>query len=134
MKKGKFFYLTIKGIGLYVNILKEAADLPCDIYVKGEKTTFDFSNREFIQKDDRWVYTAIAQDEIPINKFLTDQLEIINKKMPVLGKYIKDYHALIELVIYVEEVTNTFNILFNKKIIKLLSKINAKFSLTFIDW
>lgn len=134
MKRGKFFYLTIKGIGLNIDEVKEAVDLPCDIYVKGEKTGFEFTNREHVQKTDRWVYTAIAQDEMPINKFLTKQLEIIDKRMTVLGRYIKNYHALMELVIYMEEKTNTFNILLSKKVIRLLNRINVEFSVKFIDW
>jgi len=134
MKRGKFFDLTIKGVGLNVDELRKTVGLPCDIYVKGEKTAFEFTNREHMQKTDRWVYTAIAQDEIPINKFLTKQLEIIDKKMSVMRKYIEDYYAVMELVIYVEEKTNTFNILLSKKVIRLLNRINVKFSVTFIDW
>lgn len=134
MKKGKFFYLTIKGDGLNVKELKETVDLPCKVYFKGEKTTFQPKNEEFIQKDDRWLYTAVAQDETPINKFLVEQLEVIKVKLPVLERYIKDYHTLMELVIYEEEENNAFTMLFSKKVIKLLNIINVKFSLTFHDW
>ena len=87
-----------------------------------------------MQKTDRWVHTTIAQDETFINMFLTTQLEIIDKKMLVLGRFIKNYHVLMELVIYVEEKKNTFNILLSKKVIRLLNRINVEFSVKFIDW
>lgn len=134
MRKGKYFYFTISGDNLDIDELKKDVNLPCNTYIKGEKTTFEYSKEEVHQRTNRWVYKTDSYEDIPIDIFLLEQLEVIINHIKILRKYIDKNEALIEFTIYVEEETNTFNILFNKKIIKLLSKINAKFSLTFIDW
>lgn len=134
MNKGKYFYFTIKDDELNVEELKKSANLPCDTYVIGERTKIQFSKEEVFQSTNRWVYKSDSYEDVSINDFLVEQLDVINNHLSVLRSYISKYGALIEYTIYIEEETNTFNMLLNNKIIKMLSKINAEFSLTFIDW
>ena len=102
MRKSKFLYFTIKGDNLDVLELKHLMNMPAKIYIKGEVEKIGSLQREVINKTNRWVYEAIGQDEMRINKFLIKHLEIISEKLPILENYIKKYNSSLELIIYDE--------------------------------
>ena len=132
MGRHNFFYFTIEGDDLDPIILKEVIGLPCETYYKGQKTLV-YGKKEVESVSTRWVYEAIVEDKTKKHKrtiiFLVKHLSVIAEKLPILKDYINKYDATIDLVIYDDDKDN--NILLDTNIINLLSKIGAKFSITF---
>lgn len=134
MKNTIYFDFTIKGDNLNVLMLYNEVNIKGELYLKGEESIFIPNNEKFIQETNRWVYSAKSIDD-DIEKFLEQELKIIEKNLNVLNKYIKENFSLIDYVIYVEEDnTSKVNVTFSKSIIDLLNKIKSEISITFIDW
>lgn len=129
MGRQSFLYFTIQGDDLDIIVAKEMIGLPCSIYAKGEKIFTKVLKNQIISRSTRWVYHAEDSTK-KTDAFLAKHLEIILKKMPVLENYLKNYKALIDLVVY-EDSSGKDTIILSKKTIKLLNKINVEFSISF---
>lgn len=133
MRMDKYLRLTIKGDDLNPNIIKEATDLPCDIYIKGESILYALGTfkREIPQKTNRWVYEDIGQDETRVGSFLTKNLETIIKHFPTLKEYAKQYKTTLELIIYAGKAPS---ITLTQKHMRLLNTMGLNLSICFHFW
>jgi len=128
MRTGKFFRFTIKGDNLDPVALKEAAGLPCGVFIKGETIEAGILKREVVQKINRWVYHTEAQDETKVEAFLTKNLEVIVSKIQILKEFANQNEAILELIVYADNHTD---LLLSRKHIKLLSEIDIDLDISF---
>ena len=122
-----FFSFTIEGDGLDTVAAREAIDLPCELFVKGQGT-FTKNGREVVSRSTRWVYSFKALGRADV--FLTKHLKVIAKKMPILSDYIKKYKVTIDFVIYEDRVSKDY-LIFSKTMINLLNEIGVPFLIAF---
>jgi len=133
MYTSKFFTFTVEGDKLDVMELndninldnvtlgKKSMRISKECYNK-EDTTLLCSGKTFVQKTNRWVYSAEAQNHTTVGYFLTKNLEFIASKLDVLKPFVKKNKTYIDLTIYIEEKTS---IKLMKKQIELLHKIGV---------
>ena len=128
MRIHKFFRFNIEGDELDPNAIKDAVNLPCDVFIKGETVVWGILQEKFFQKTNRWLYSTDLPGRSSVSAFLTRQLESISKNLPVLKDYIEKYDSHMELVLY---AGNETEITLNLKQIQLLEKIGVEFSISF---
>ena len=130
-----FVYFTIKGDSLDLNQIREDIPLDAKIYEKGK--VYHGLNQSLThkpQKTNRWCYYLEAGSHKSINAVLKQMYEELKPHLKNLQQYTKKYHSLIDVVIYVEEITARFNLQLSKKSIEILNRINSKVSITFVDF
>ena len=130
-----FVYFTIKGDSLDLNQIREDIPLDAKIYEKGK--VYHGLNKRLAhkpQKTNRWCYYLEAGSHKSINAVLKQMYEELKPHLKNLQQYTKKYHSLIDVVIYVEEITARFNLQLSKKSIEILNRINSKVSITFVDF
>jgi len=128
MKIYKFFRFTIEGDELDPIILRDAVNLPCDVFIKGETVVSENLHIKHFQKTNRWLYRAELLGKTSVSNFLTKHLKAIHNDLPKLKEYIEKNDAYMELVLYAEDKTD---INLNPKQIKLLSEIGVEFLISF---
>ena len=102
-----FFYLTIKGDTLNPEELNNVLNLPCDIFHKGEITFNEYKGKQIYsitQKTNRWVYKSDFQylNNEDINRFVWEQLTILNSYKSVLQPYFEKYYSFATLSVYMD--------------------------------
>ena len=128
-----FFYLTIKGDTLNPEELNNVLNLPCDIFHKGEITFKEYKGKQIYsitQKTNRWVYKSDFQylNNEDINRFVWEQLTILNSYKSVLQPYFEKYYSFATLSVYMD---NKSYILLNSKILHLLDTLGVGLELGF---
>ena len=106
MRISKYFKFTIQGDNLNPVEIANTVDLPCEIYMKGEKTLIGPVKKEIIQKTNRWVYFANLDGKKSTNYFIKQHLEKLVKRKTLLDNFIKDYYSNIEIILYAGNKTN----------------------------
>lgn len=128
MRISKYFKFTIQGDNLNPVEIANTVDLPCEIYMKGEKTLIGPVKKEIIQKTNRWVYFANLDGKKSTNYFIKQHLEKLVKRKTLLDNFIKDYYSNIEIILY---AGNKTNITLSVQHIKLLNELGVNFSISF---
>ena len=128
MRISKYFKFTIQGDNLNPVEIANTVDLPCEIYMKGEKTLIGPVKKEIIQKTNRWVYFANLDGKKSTNYFIKQHLEKLVKRKTLLDNFIKDYYSNIEIMLY---AGNKTNITLSVQHIKLLNELGVNFSISF---
>lgn len=128
-----FFYLTIKGDTLNPEELNNVLNLPCDIFHKGEITFKEYKGKQIYsitQKTNRWVYKSDFQylNNEDINRFVWEQLSILNSYKSVLQPYFEKYYSFATLSVYMD---NKSYILLNSKLFHLLDTLGVDLELEF---
>ena len=135
MYTNKFFDFTISGENFDPIILNKDINMDnCEIYIKGDITSSLYSKRDFVQKTNRWVYSAMLQDHTKIETFLTKNLNILVKKLDILKPYMENYKAIMELTIYGDSDINKNNRLhfkLSKSHMQLLNKIGVELQVAY---
>ena len=131
-----FVSFTIKGDNLNVYELSKNVPVHSDVFLKGESVSNKFNSKTKLQKTNRWVYSIESQEKEGLN----DVLKRINKDLSPwidnISKYTKKHPSLLDVVIYsnASEPISKFNVTLSKSSIKIINKLNARFSLTIFDW
>lgn len=130
MKTSKFFRFTIAGDELNVAELKETIPLDCDIYYKGISIEKKIGDKKiFIAQDtNRWVYSNNAVDFSKPETFLTKNLLILKKLLPIFRTIIPNYECRIDLIIYSGDKTD---ICLSIKQMKILNDLGVKLYVSF---
>ena len=128
-----FFYLTIKDDTLNPEELNNVLNLPCDIFHKGEITFKEYKGKQIYnitQKTNRWVYKSDFQysNNEDINRFVWEQLTLLNSYKSVLQPYFEKYYSFATLSVYMD---NKSYILLNSKILHLLDTLGVDLELEF---
>ena len=128
MKISKYFRFTIQGDDLNPVEIAKKVDLPCEIYIKGEKTLIESVKKEIIQKTNRWVYCARLDGQKSTKYFIKQHLEKLMKRKTVLEHYIKKYCANIEIILY---AGNKTYVTMTAQHIKLMNELGVSCSISF---
>lgn len=130
MKTSKFFRFTIAGDKLNVAELKEKIPLDSSVYYKDIPIEKELGvKRIFIaQNTNRWVYSDEAIDCSKPETFLTKNLLVLKKHLPILRTIIPYYECRIDLIIYSGDKTD---ICLNSKQMKILNDLDVNFYISF---
>lgn len=107
--------------------------MPCDIFHKGEITFKEYKGKQIYnitQKTNRWVYKSDFQysNNEDINRFVWEQLTLLNSYKSVLQPYFEKYYSFATLSVYMD---NKSYILLNSKILHLLDTLGVDLELEF---
>ncbi len=80
------------------------------------------------QNTNRWLYSNEAVDETKPEAFLTENLLILEKHLPILKKFISDYECRIDLIIYSGDKTD---ICLTPKQMKILNNLGVNLNISF---
>ena len=129
----KFLYLVIKGKNLNLENICMQTNLNIKVYRKDDKIESRFLKKDAYQKEDRVVYAKEAQDNYSTRKFLNDFLDILSSQHWLMD-LTKHNNGYVELVIYENSEKTKFSFTLSRKNMRVLSKLNLKFSITFVDF
>lgn len=130
MKTSKFFRFTIAGDELNVAELKEKIPLDSSVYYKDVPIEKKLGAKKMFiaQNTNRWVYSDEAIDCSKPETFLTKNLLMLKKYLPILRTIVSDYECRIDLIIYSENKTD---ICLNQKQMKILNELGVNLYISF---
>lgn len=130
MRTSKFFRFTIAGDKLDVAELQEKIVLDSNVYYKGMPVEKELGNKKILiaQTTNRWVYSNEIVDSSKPESFLTKNLLILKKYLPILRKFIPNYDCRIEFIIYSGDMTD---ICLDAKQLKILNDLGVNLYVSF---
>lgn len=130
MKTSKFFRFTIAGDELNVAELKGKISLDSSVYYKNVPIEKKLGAKKMFiaQNTNRWIYSDEAIDCSKPETFLTKNLLILKKYLPILRTIVPDYECRIDLIIYSEKKTD---ICLNQKQMKILNELGVNLYISF---
>ena len=131
-----FLRFTIKGDDLNVFDMLNDISVKADVYEKGRIYSNAFGGKSSPQSTNRWVYSLESRQNESLNCMLKRMYKDLRPSLERLVTYTKKYYSLLDIVIYVDdcEQKSMFNVNFSKEGLKIISKLNSKTSLTFVDF
>ena len=129
-----FLRLTIQGDLLEPYKLSREIPLKADLYKKDEIYKTKYSIPVKPQKTNRWVYSIESNSAESLNCILNKLYVDLSPYLDKLNSYSSKYNVLLDVTIYEDGNKSRFNANLTKKSIDIIDAINAKFSLTFVDF
>lgn len=131
MNVHKFFYLTIQGDNLDLELAQSVINLPCKTFRKGEIVFTNCNGKSYEhspQRTNRWLYSTEDISGVSSEDFLLKQLEILIEHLSELKNYIVHGMVTLELTLYAENATD---FQFSTDHIAKLSQLGLGISISF---
>ena len=131
-----FIRFFIKGDDLDVYKMSKDIAVNADLFEKGAIIKNKFCVQTKPQKTNRWVYSAESEKNENINSLLKRMYKALYPWIGAINEYTKRYYSLLDIVVYSnsEKPITKYNLALSKDSIRIIAKLNTKFSLTIYDW